>query len=128
MPDERSRGALAGIRVIECAEGVSGPFCGKAFADLARARERDLPVAAAAHQTGSISKSGTPSADAPVLSEASESGSTENDSPCDATQGAGRELRQVADARHAALCPATTARYSSRHCCASAARPDTGTC
>ena len=34
MPDERSRGALAGIRVIECAEGVSGPFCGKAFADL----------------------------------------------------------------------------------------------
>ena len=75
---------------------------GKAFADLARARERDLPAAAAADQTGSIPKSGTPSADAPVLSEASESGSTENDSPCDATQGAGRELRQVADARHAA--------------------------
>ena len=56
---------------------------GKAFADLARARERDLPVAAAAEQTGSIPKSGTPSADAPVLSEASESGSTENDSPCE---------------------------------------------
>jgi tetratricopeptide (TPR) repeat protein len=74
---------------------------GKAFADLARARERDQPTAAAADQTGSIVKSGPASAGAPVLSEASESGSTENDSPC-ATQGAGRELRQVADARHAA--------------------------
>jgi Flp pilus assembly protein TadD len=75
---------------------------GKAFADLARARERDLPPAAAADQTGSIPKSGTPSADAPVLSEASEADSTGNDSPCDTTQGAVRELRQVADARHAA--------------------------
>ena len=75
---------------------------GKAFADLARARERDLSVAAATDQTGSIPKSGPLSADAPVLSEASESASTENDSPCDTTQGAGRELRQVADARHAA--------------------------
>jgi tetratricopeptide (TPR) repeat protein len=75
---------------------------GKAFADLARARERDLSVAAAADQTGSIPKSGTPSADAPVSSEASESSSTENDSPCEATQGAGRELRQVADARQTA--------------------------
>ena len=74
---------------------------GKAFADLARARERDPPAAAAADQTGSIARSGPASAGAPVLSEASESGSTENDSPC-ATQGAGRELRQVADARHAA--------------------------
>ena len=69
---------------------------GKAFADLARARKRDLPAAAAAVQTGSIPRSGPASAGAPVLS-----GSTENDSPC-ATQGAGRELRQVADARHAA--------------------------
>ena len=75
---------------------------GKAFADLARARERDLPPAAAADQTGSIPKSGTPSADAPALSEASEADSTRNDSPCDTTQGAVRELRQVADARHAA--------------------------
>jgi tetratricopeptide (TPR) repeat protein len=74
---------------------------GKAFADLARARERDLPDAAA-DQTGSIPKSSTRSAGAAVLSKASESGSTETDSPCDATQGAGRELRQVADARHAA--------------------------
>ena len=69
---------------------------GKAFADLARARKRDLPAAAAAVQTGSIPRSGPASAGAPVLS-----GSTENDSPC-ATQGAGRELRQVAHARHAA--------------------------
>jgi tetratricopeptide (TPR) repeat protein len=75
---------------------------GKAFADLARARERDLPPAAAADQTGSIPKSDTPSTDAPALSEASEADSTRNDSPCDTTQGAGRELRQVADARHAA--------------------------
>ena len=74
---------------------------GKAFADLARARERDLSVAAATDQTGSIAKSGAPSTDAPVLSQASEPGSTETDSPCEATQGAGRELR-VADARHAA--------------------------
>lgn len=69
---------------------------GKAFADLARARERDLTVTAAADQTGSIPKSSTRSADAAVLSQASET-----DSPCDATQGAGRGLRQVADARHA---------------------------
>ena len=75
---------------------------GKAFADLARARERDLAVAAATDQTGSIAKSDPASADAPVLSKASESASTETDSPCDTTQGAGRELRQVADARHAA--------------------------
>ena len=75
---------------------------GKAFADLARARERDLPVAAATDQTGSLPKNGTASAEAPVLSEASESGSTENDSPCEATQGASWELRQVANARHAA--------------------------
>ena len=75
---------------------------GKAFADLARARERDLAVAAATDQTGSIAKSDPASADAPVLSKASKSASTETDSPCDTTQGAGRELRQVADARHAA--------------------------
>ena len=74
---------------------------GKAVADLARARERDQQTAAAADQTGSIARSGPASAGAPVLSEASELGSTENDFPC-ATQGAGRELRQVADARHAA--------------------------
>lgn len=73
---------------------------GKAFADLARARERDLPVAAATDQTGSLPKNGTASAEAPVLSEASESGSTENDSPCEATRGASWELRQV-NARHA---------------------------
>ena len=75
---------------------------GKAFADLARARERDLPVTAAADQTGSIPKSSTRSEDAAVLSQASKSGSSETDSPCDATQGAGRGLRQVADAGHAA--------------------------
>jgi hypothetical protein len=75
---------------------------GKAFADLARARERDLSVAAATDQTGSIPKSSTASADASVLSEASESRSTESDSPCDTTQGAGLELRQVADARQTA--------------------------
>ena len=74
---------------------------GKAFADLARARERDLPVAAATDQTGSLPTSGTASAEAPVLSEASESGSTENDSPCEATRGASWEHRQVANARHA---------------------------
>jgi tetratricopeptide (TPR) repeat protein len=74
---------------------------GKAFADLARARERDLPVATATDQTGSLPKNGTASAEAPVLSEASESGSTENDSPCEATRGASWELRQVANARHA---------------------------
>ena len=74
---------------------------GKAFADLARARERDLPVAAATDQTGSLPKNGTASAEAPVLSEASESGSTENDSPCEATRGASWEHRQVANARHA---------------------------
>jgi tetratricopeptide (TPR) repeat protein len=74
---------------------------GKAFADLARARERDLPVATATDQTGSLPKNGTASAEAPVLSEASESGSTENDSPCEATRGASWEHRQVANARHA---------------------------
>ena len=74
---------------------------GKAFADLARARERDFPVAAATDQTGSLPKNGTASAEAPVLSEASESGSTENDSPCEATRGASWEHRQVANARHA---------------------------
>lgn len=79
--------------------GLNKP--GKAFADLARARERDLS-AAATDQTGSIPKSGTPSANAPVLSEVSESSTTENDSPCEGTQGAGRELRQVADARQTA--------------------------
>lgn len=73
----------------------------KALADLARARERDLSVAAATDQTGSIPKSSTASADAPALSEASESGSSVSDSPCEVTQGDGREPRQVADASHA---------------------------
>lgn len=70
---------------------------GKAFADLARARERDLPDAAA-DQTGSIQKSSTGSADTAVLSSASASSSTEADSPCEANLG----LRQVADAGHIA--------------------------
>jgi tetratricopeptide (TPR) repeat protein len=72
---------------------------GKAFADLARARERDLTVTTATDQTGSIPKSGPRAAAA--LSQTSESSSIETDSPCDTTQDGGRGLRQVADARHA---------------------------
>ena len=34
MVEHDSSGALAGLRVLECAEGISGPFCAKAFADL----------------------------------------------------------------------------------------------
>jgi tetratricopeptide (TPR) repeat protein len=53
---------------------------GKAFADLARARERDLSVAAATDQTGSIPKNSTASADAPVLSEQAAESATEETS------------------------------------------------
>jgi tetratricopeptide (TPR) repeat protein len=61
---------------------------GKAFADLARARERDLSVTAAADQTGSIAKGDTPSA------------AGDADYPCEADQG-GQTLRQIADAGYA---------------------------
>jgi tetratricopeptide (TPR) repeat protein len=61
---------------------------GKAFADVARARERDLPVAAAADQTGSISKSSRRSTEAAL--------------PCQTSRGPGPGLRQVADARYLA--------------------------
>jgi tetratricopeptide (TPR) repeat protein len=73
---------------------------GKAFADLARARERDLAVAAA-DQTGSIPKSSTRSTDAGVVSQASESGSADANSPCGETRGVGLGLRQVADSGYA---------------------------
>ena len=73
---------------------------GKAFADLARARARDLTVAAASDQTGSIPKSSARSTDA-GLSQASESGTTDANSPCGETRGVGLGLRQVADAGYA---------------------------
>ena len=63
---------------------------GKAFADLARSRERDLGATVAADLTGSIPKRDTRSAAA------------DTDDPCEADQGAGQNLRQLADARHAA--------------------------
>jgi tetratricopeptide (TPR) repeat protein len=74
---------------------------GKAFADLARSRQRDLSLMAAADLTGSISKGDTRSAEAGALPQASERGVTDADFPCEAAIGIGKHRHQGADARHA---------------------------
>ena len=78
---------------------------GRAVADLARAKERDVPLATAApERTGSISEGTNQSTDAAALSHTANARGATN-LPCETAERLGegpQDFRQAADTRHAA--------------------------